>query len=174
MDGWVVSIRADVDNKKQTPRHLEGEARLHAAGSQSYGSSPRGAGGAAQGPPRHVQHARCSTVRRWQEGEGGGNSRLLITFASCLTIDHALRSRRSTVPTPDKRHLQHLGAYYSRFVPYITLPVSPFVRGGGAGRGGRGGAPRVAWQCGGESHPKRGGRPLFEACHGGGAIIFIF
>ena len=39
----------------------------------------------------------------------------MVACLSHLTIDHASLSRRSTVPTPNKRHLQHLGAHYVFF-----------------------------------------------------------
>ena len=64
--------------------------------------------------------------------EGGGYS--FVACLSHLTIDYAFLSRRSTVPTPQKRHLQHLGAHYVFSVCYIgtfclscPLAVSPSV-----------------------------------------------
>ena len=61
---------------------------------------------------------------------GGG----AYSFVACLshsTIDHASLSRRSTVPstvpTPNKRHLQHLGAQYDfllYFRPMLMGTVS--------------------------------------------------
>ena len=49
-----------------------------------------------------------------------------------MTIDHASLSRRSTVPTPHTRDLQHLGAHYVSSMCYISffcifhlLPVRP-------------------------------------------------
>ena len=68
------------------------------------------------------------TIRPWGGG-GGGDS-----FVACLshvTVDHASLSRRSTVPTANRKHLQHLCAL-STFLPcffhvtfYKILILSP-------------------------------------------------
>ena len=54
-----------------------------------------------------------STVRQRRRPEGGGvrtHALICCLPSSFLTIGRASLSRRSTVPTPSRRHLQHLGA----------------------------------------------------------------
>ena len=48
-------------------------------------------------------------------GRGGG----VVIFVAYVTIDHASLSRRSSVPTPYKGHLQLSGAQYVSSTYYI-------------------------------------------------------
>ena len=55
----------------------------------------------------------------------GGKGYSLVACFSHLTIDHAIRSRQSTVPTPNKRH-QYFGAHYVlRQSKTNVLPTRP-------------------------------------------------
>ena len=54
----------------------------------------------------------------------------VCSFVACLshlTIDHDSLSIRITVRTPDRRHLQHLGARYVSSVNYIKAPGLSYV-----------------------------------------------
>ena len=63
----------------------------------------------------------------------GGHIHLLFALVVWpLTTHIPSLSRRSTVPTPNKRHLQHLGAHYAPSIYFIEIaclsyprPVSP-------------------------------------------------
>ena len=85
-----------------------------------------------------ISRLRCSEgVPVQGRGEGGG-AYSFVARLSHLTIDHAILSRRSTVPTPTRdTHLQHLGAHYASSICYMETvssyprPVSPSGKTGG-------------------------------------------
>ena len=61
--------------------------------------------------PRILTMPGWSTSGFYQpEGVGWGGGLSFVARRSHVAIDHACLSRRRTVPNPNKRHLQRLGA----------------------------------------------------------------
>ena len=70
---------------------------------------------------------RCEHTSRVHVGRAGAGGYSFVACLSHLTMDHASRSGRSTVPTPN-RHLQHWGAHCFFSIQYIKNAVPIKVR----------------------------------------------
>ena len=56
-------------------------------------------------------------------GEGGGGGTRFVFGMNFFIVDHASLSRPSTNPTPNKRHLQPLGARFIYILINTTLTL---------------------------------------------------